>query len=113
VAPLLVAVAFGLAADPLLGLAAGLVTALAIVVRPARWALAFGGAAALAAAGAYTALQQLRYRYPPDFAWPVNVERAHLLGWLAVALAAATVGWRSEESLKGATDPQHNRNENG
>jgi hypothetical protein len=121
VAPLLVAVAFGLAADPLLGVAAGVLTALAVVVRPARWALAFGAALALAAAGAYTALMQLRYRYPPDFAWPVNVERAHLLGWLAVALATATVGLRqdrrigstSEESLKRATDPQHNRNESG
>jgi hypothetical protein len=74
-----------------------------------------GAALALAAAGAYTAFQQYRYAYPPDFAWPVNVERAHLLGWLAVALAASTLGGSrrrgAEESLKAATQSQQNRND--
>ncbi len=117
--PVAVAVAFGLAAGPVVGLVAAAVTALAVVLRPARWILAFGAATALAAAGAYTALQQARYRYPPDFAWPVNVERAHDLGWLAVALLVASVATRrhrreparTEESLKTATASQQNRNE--
>jgi hypothetical protein len=119
VAPVLVAVVFGLAADPRIGLAAGALTALAIVVPLARWPLAFGGALALAAAGAYVALQQYRYAYPPDFAWPTNTPLAHELGWFAVALVTATAGrWQyrvepagSEESLKPASPSQQNRNE--
>jgi hypothetical protein len=93
-----VAVGFGLAAGPAVGVAAGAVTLLAGLLRPARW-LALGSAACLAAAGAYVAMQQYRYRFPPDFAWPVNTERAHSLGWLAVALLVATAGTR--ESRKG------------
>ncbi len=91
VTPLLVGAAFALAAGPPVGLASGLLAALAIFVKPARWLVAFGGAISLAVSGAYVAGQQLRYRYPPDFAWPTNTERAHLIGWLAVALTAATV----------------------
>jgi hypothetical protein len=89
-APLVVVVAFGIAAGPLVGAVAGAVTLLAVVLAPARWLLGFGAAVALAAAGAYVALQQHRYGYPPDFAWPVNVERAADLGWLSVALLAGS-----------------------
>ena len=85
-APAAVLVAFGMAAGPVVGVAAALVTAAALVLAPLRWVLAFGAALALGLAGAYVALQQHRYGYPPDFAWPVNVPRAHDLGWLAVAL---------------------------
>ena len=98
---------------------AGALAALALVVAPARWLLAFGGALALAAAGAYVAVQQQRYGYPPDFAWPTNTPLAHDLGWLAVALVTATSGrWQyrqepagSEESLNPASRSQQNRNE--
>jgi hypothetical protein len=91
-APLVVLVVFGLAAGPAVGVAAGVVTAAALVLRPVRWLLAFGAALALAAAGGYTALQQQRYGYPPDFAWPANFPLAHHLGWLSVALLAGTAG---------------------
>jgi arabinofuranan 3-O-arabinosyltransferase len=99
VAPLAVLVAFGLAAGPAVGVAAAAVTLLAVLIRPARWVLAFGGALALAAAGAYVALQQSRYGYPPDFAWPVNVERAHSFGWLSVALLSASALKHPSEAL--------------
>jgi hypothetical protein len=85
-APVVVLVVFGLAAGPVVGVAAGALTATALVLAPARWLLAFGAALALVAAGAYTALQQQRYGYPPDFAWPTNFALAHDLGWLSVAL---------------------------
>jgi hypothetical protein len=108
-----VTVAFAVAGGPAVGLAAGAVTAVGALWRPGRWLVAFGGALALAAAGAYVALQQLRYRYPPDFAWPVNTERAHDLGWLAVALVVASVlavrptnRSRTEESLNSRHRPQ-------
>jgi len=91
VTPLLVGAAFALSAGPAVGIVSGVLVALAIFVPPARWLVAFGGAIALAASGAYVAGQQVRYRYPPDFAWPTNTERAHVIGWLAVALTAAAV----------------------
>jgi len=118
VVPLLVLLGASVAAGPAVGLAAALVVGVAVVVRPARSVLAFGPAAALAAAGAYTALQQARYDYPPDFAWPVNFELAHHLGWLAVALLAGTSAtWQdrhrqrgTEETLKSPPGSQRNRN---
>jgi hypothetical protein len=45
--------------------------------------------AALVAAGAYTAYHQFRHGTPPGFTWARSVDRAHLLGWLALALLAA------------------------
>ena len=96
VAPLIVGVGFSLAAGPVVGIPSGALVGLAIVVPWARWLVAFGGALALAASGTYVALQQLCYDYPPDFAWPTNTEKAHLLGWLAVALATAAVLSRRE-----------------
>ena len=85
-APVVVLMVFGLAAGPVVGVVAAALTAAAVVVPPLRRLLGFGAALALGAAGAYTALQQQRYGYPPDFAWPANFPRAHDLGWLAVAL---------------------------
>ncbi len=117
VAPVLVGVGFSLAAGPLVGVPSGVLVALAIFVPAVRWLVAGGGAAALTASGAYVAVQQFRYGYPPDFAWPTNTERAHVLGWLAVSLTAAAVLHRrlevddsvepdtaAEESLKSRTD---------
>jgi arabinofuranan 3-O-arabinosyltransferase len=91
VAALIVTVVFLAAAGLAVGVLAGAATLTARRWKAARWALAFGAALALAAAGVYTVGQQARYGYPPDFAWPTNVERAHGLGWLAVALLTATV----------------------
>jgi hypothetical protein len=90
-AALVVTVVFLAAAGLAVGVLAGAATLAATRWKAARWVLAFGAAAALAAAGAYTVGQQARYGYPPDFAWPANVERAHGLGWLAVALLTASV----------------------
>jgi hypothetical protein len=102
VVPLLVLLGASVAAGPIVGAVAALVVAVAVVVRPARWALALAPAAALAAAGAYTAFQQARYDYPPDFAWPVNFELAHHLGWLSVALLAATSAtWQDRHGNRG------------
>ena len=89
-APVAVLVVFGLAAGPVVGVVAAGVTAAALLAAPLRWLPGLGAAAVLAAAGAYTALQQQRYGYPPDFAWPANFPRAHDLGWLSVALLAGS-----------------------
>jgi arabinofuranan 3-O-arabinosyltransferase len=89
-AALVVTAVFLAAAGLAVGVLAGAATLAAARWKPARWGLAFGAALALAAAAAYTVGQQARYGYPPDFAWPVNVERAHGLGWLAVALLTAS-----------------------
>lgn len=119
VAPLVVGLGFTLAAGPLVGVPSGLLVAVAIVMPPARWLVAAGGAVALAASGAYVAVQQLRYDYPPDFAWPTNTERAHVLGWLAVSLAAAAVLHRrfeddnSPESDGGAEESLKRRSDGG
>lgn len=50
---------------------------------------------ALAAAGTYTAVQQYRHGYPPDFSWPLNFDRVHIAGWLAVALLALDAALRA------------------
>ena len=89
-APVVVLALFGVAAGPVVGGVAAALTALAVLARPGRWLLGLGAAAALAAAGAYTAVQQHRYGYPPDFAWPANFPLAHHLGWLSVALLAGS-----------------------
>jgi len=84
-----IAVFFGAAAAPMVGALAGLAALLGSTWPPARRLLRFGAAGALGLGVAYMLFQQARYRYPPDFAWPQNFPRAHLLGWLAVALLAA------------------------
>ena len=81
--------AVGLAAGPTLGGAVALATAAALVVRWGRTLLTVGSVLALAAAGAYTAYHQVRYGPPPGFHWARTVDRAHTLGWLALALLAA------------------------
>ena len=61
------------------------------MTRRARVLVAAGSVAAVVLAGAYTAVQQYRYRYPPEFEWPTFFHRAHVLGWVAVTLLAADV----------------------
>ncbi len=86
---LAVALFFGAAAAPVVGALAGVAAAVSLAWPPARRLLRFGAAAALCLGAAYVIVQQARYSYPPDFAWPQNFPRAHTLGWLAVALLAA------------------------
>jgi hypothetical protein len=57
--------------------------------RPARLALASFPAVAVAACGAYVALQQHRHGFAPKFEWPTFFGRVNQLAWLAVVLLAA------------------------
>jgi hypothetical protein len=60
------------------------------LVRPrARVLLSVGAAALVALAGLYTAVQQFRYDYLPQFEWPTRFHRAHVIAWAAVCLLAA------------------------
>ncbi len=102
---LALAIAAGVVAAAAGGMVVGLVVlgvALAARFVPLfRWGFAFGPALALALAAAYVILQQARYGYPPDFAWPVNTERAHLLGLISIGLLLASTGgpfWRPAPS---------------
>ncbi len=62
-----------------------------ILVLGVRWRR-FGSTAPLLAtaslglASIYIMIQQRRFRYPPDFVWPQQFERVHVLGVLAVLL---------------------------
>ena len=86
---LVTGVAVGLAAGPVLGGVVAGATAVALVTRWGRTLLTAGAVLALAAAAAYTAYHQVRYGPPPGFTWARTVDRAHDLGWLALALLAA------------------------
>src|SRR5206468_9164717 len=61
------------------GLLVAALTGMAMVTRRARALVAAGSVAAVVLAGAYTAVQQYRYRYPPEFEWPTFFHRAHVL----------------------------------
>jgi len=47
------------------------------------------GAMAMAIAAAWIAIDQIRFRFPRDFVWPLFFEQAHVLGVVAVLLLAA------------------------
>ena len=48
-----------------------------------------GGVVAMAIAAAWIAIDQIRFRFPRDFVWPLFFEHAHVLGVVAVLLLAA------------------------
>ena len=50
---------------------------------------AIAGAAAMAVAAAWIAIDQIRFRFPRDFVWPLFFEQAHVLGVVAVLFLAA------------------------
>jgi arabinofuranan 3-O-arabinosyltransferase len=80
------------ATRPVLGVGAGLAVLTAAFWRHTLAAVAAGGVGALALAGAYVTIQQVRYSPPHDGAWPSLWDRAHLAGWAALAaLAVAAV----------------------
>jgi hypothetical protein len=87
--------ATGLGAALVAGVPIGAIVAAAVLVvltRPRLHAvLGFGSALLLALAGLYTAVQQFRYDYLPQFEWPTRFHRAHLVAWLAVCLLVADV----------------------
>jgi arabinofuranan 3-O-arabinosyltransferase len=88
------AAAFGLlAGGPWVGAAtAAVVVAARLLRNKGATLLASAPAAFLSAAAAYVVVQQVRYGYPPDFAWPTNMGRAHPLAWTAVACLVTTIG---------------------
>jgi hypothetical protein len=43
----------------------------------------------MAVAAAWIAIDQIRFRFPRDFVWPLFFEQAHVLGVVAVLLLAA------------------------
>jgi hypothetical protein len=70
-------------------------TAAALLSPIGRLVVRAAAVGSLALAASYVVLQQLRNEYPADFIWPLNFERVHVLGLLAVAFLAvdAAVGW--------------------
>ena len=48
-----------------------------------------GGVLVMAVAAAWIAIDQIRFRFPRDFVWPLFFEQAHVLGVVAVLLLAA------------------------
>jgi len=46
-------------------------------------------AMAIGIAAAWIAIDQIRFRFPRDFVWPLFFEQAHVLGVVAVLLLAA------------------------
>jgi hypothetical protein len=77
--------------DPVDGVIAAVGVVVALVWRRrGRTAVGLAGAGLVAAAGAYVAWAQQRYRYPPEFEWPTFFPRAHTLALAALALLGAT-----------------------
>ncbi len=74
---------------PTLSLAVGAATFVAFrAPRGGGW-LALGGVGCLAVAYLYIVTSQVRHRHVPDFIWPVQFERVHVLGVVAVLLLLA------------------------
>jgi hypothetical protein len=70
-------------------------------------------AASLALAGAFVVVQQYRHRFPPDFVWPTEFDRVHVLGVAVVLLSAAQVlrdlADRRGDATPSPVDPAGNR----
>lgn len=91
--PVAVAVGFGVVAGPLVGVGAGVTSAL-VRRRPTagRW-LAWAPPVLMATCALWVAALTLRYDLPAGFEWPTYFDATHQLGWLAVAVAAV-LAWR-------------------
>jgi hypothetical protein len=79
-----------LLAGPVVGGVAAIVTLLAARWPRTRILIAVIPAAAVVLAGSYVTWRQWRVHVPPTFEWPLGFTRAHLLGWAAIILLAAT-----------------------
>jgi len=88
-APIGAAVVAGIVTHAWLGLLTGALVLL-VLLRPRwRFVLSLGAVGAIAAAGFFTAVQQLRYEYPPVLEWPQHFDKVHLVGWVAVVFLVA------------------------
>ena len=92
---LLVAGVSGLVAAAVIGIGAGLVTAVVAAVatrrRRARWWLALGAPALLGASALYIVARQARSRPTAAFEWPAEQAAVHQVGWLAIAFLVVLV----------------------
>jgi hypothetical protein len=101
---LLVGAIAGLVAAAVIGLAAGAITAIAVGVatrrRAARWWLAIGSPALLAASGLYVVARQAHSQPAAAFEWPGELSAIHQVGWLAVAflVGLVAVDWTWERA---------------
>ncbi len=94
-APVIAGLLAALTVAPWVGVVVGVLAAV-IASRPQdrRWLMVVP-AVLLAGCGAYIALQQYRFRFPPVFEWPTLFTRARTPAWLAVMILAgdAIVQW--------------------
>ena len=68
--------------------AAGLVAVLALRQRRLWWLAPMTASVSLGAAALFVLIQQYRFRYPPDFIWPIRFESVHILGMAAIIALA-------------------------
>jgi hypothetical protein len=92
---LLVAVGSGLVAAAVIGIVAGLVTAVVAATatrrRRARWWLALSSPGLLAVSALYIIVRQARSRPTAAFEWPAEQSAVHQVGWLAIAFLVVLV----------------------
>ena len=68
--------------------AAGAMTVLALRNRRLWWLTPMVAALSLGVAALFVLIQQYRFRYPPDFIWPIRFETVHILGMAAIIALA-------------------------
>ena len=68
--------------------AAAVVTVLALRNRRLWWLAPMVAALSLGVAALFVLIQQYRFRYPPDFIWPIRFETVHILGLAAIIALA-------------------------
>jgi arabinofuranan 3-O-arabinosyltransferase len=78
-------------AGPLIGLAVGVAAGVGARHETFRRWLLLASPAALGLAAAYVLYIQLRHAPEPGFEWPIEMDRVHPFGWLAVLLLVADV----------------------
>ena len=67
---------------------AGAMTVLALRNRRLWWLAPMVAALSLGVAALFVLIQQYRFRYPPDFIWPIRFETVHILGMAAIIALA-------------------------
>jgi hypothetical protein len=92
---LIVGVSAGLVAIAVIGVVAGVITAVVAATatrrRRARWWLALGSPGLLAVSALYIVARQARSRPTAAFEWPAEQSAVHQVGWLAIAFLVVLV----------------------